>query len=230
VALLSWGAWPARAGLSTTSQLSITTRLRQGRKGIVKGEQTPAAIAIAAWWNVVLAGGVDEPHPVYGDDLKVSIRHGVLRLAGTLPTEDREELLNRALAFVGHGVDAVDAKRLKVAQRKDKPGILEQTLVAAFRNRDVAELARDYLVGIRRLNVKELEVLDSEQVARVRRLVPEDFARDVEKAFKEGEAVLVARVDETDAFKVREMLAEDTRSRWTVATPPTIAGSGAPDD
>ncbi|MEA2644350.1 MAG: hypothetical protein QOG08_1376, partial [Chloroflexota bacterium] len=30
------------------------------------------------------------------------------------------------------------------------------------------------------------------------------------------------RVDETDGFKVREMLAQDTRSRWTVATPPTV--------
>jgi hypothetical protein len=59
--------------------------------------------------------------------------------------------------------------------------------------------------------------------------VPEDFVSKVEKAFTDGEAVLVARVDETEAFKVREMLAEDTRSRWTVATPPIPAGKARPD-
>ena len=195
----------------------------------MKGEQTPDAVAIDAWWNAVLAGGVDEPHPVYGDDLKVSIRHGVLRLAGTLPTEDREELLNRAGAFVGHGIQAVDAKRLKLVKSTEKAGILEQTLIAGFRDRDVAELARDYLVGIRRLKAKELEVLGGEQGAKARRLVPEDFVSRVERAFADGEAVLVARVDETEAFKVREMLAEDTRSRWTVATPPTPAAKARPD-
>jgi hypothetical protein len=188
----------------------------------MKGEQTPDAVAIDAWWNAVLAGG-DEPHPIYGDDLKVSIRHGVLRLAGTLPAEDRDELLRGAEAFVGHGIDAVDAKRLKLLKSAEKAGILEQTLIAGFRNREVAELARDYLVGIRRLKAKALAVLGSDEAANAHRLVPEDFVSKVEKAITDGEAVLVARVDETEAFKVREMLAEDTRSRWTVATPPTPA-------
>ncbi|MEP6752566.1 MAG: hypothetical protein ABI959_07460 [Candidatus Dormiibacterota bacterium] len=188
----------------------------------MNGEKTPDAVAIDAWWNAVLAGA-DEPHPIYGDDLKVSIRQGVLRLAGTLPTEDRDELLKGAGAFVGHGIDAVDPKRLKLLKRTEKVGILEQTLIAGFRNREVAELARAYLVGIRRLKAKALEVLGSELAAKPRRLVPEDFVRRVEKAFADGEAVLVVRVDETEAFKVREMLAEDTRSRWTVATPPTPA-------
>ena len=194
----------------------------------MNGEQTPDAVAIDAWWNAVLAGG-DEPHPIYGDDLKVSIRHGVLRLAGTLPTEDGEELLKRAEAFVGHGIDAVDPKRLKRLKSTEKAGILEQTLIAGFRNRDVAEIAGRYLVGIRRLKAKALEVLGSGQAAMPRRLVPEDFVSRVEKAFADGEAVLVVRVDETEAFKVREMLAEDTRSRWTVATPPTPAAKARPD-
>lgn len=193
----------------------------------MKGEQRPDAVAIDAWWNAVLAGGVNEPHPVHGDDLKVSIRGGILRLAGTLQTEeDKQELLTRARAFEGHGIDAVNAKQLKIATRNEKPGILEQTLIAAFRNRDVAEVARDYLVGIRRLKIAELEVLDSEQAGKARRLVPQAFAKDVERAFQNGEAVLVALVDETDAFRVREMLAEDTRSRWTLATPPTIVAKG----
>jgi hypothetical protein len=189
----------------------------------MKGEQPPDAVAIDGWWHAVLAGGVDEPHPVHGDDLKVSIKHGVLHLAGTLPAEeDKKELLTQARAFVGHGIDEVDAKHLKVVPRKEKSGILEQTLIAAFRNRDVAELARDYLVGIRRLKAKEIEIVDPDGEAKARRLLPEDFMADVQKAFKHGDSVLLIRVDETDGFKVREMLAQDTRSRWTVATPPTV--------
>jgi hypothetical protein len=48
---------------------------------------------------------------------------------------------------------------------------------------------------------------------------------DVRKAFDSGRAVLVLRVDETSAFRVRELLAQETRSLWTVATPPTPAAA-----
>jgi hypothetical protein len=131
--------------------------------------------------------------------------------------------MERGRDFVGHGIDRLDAKHLKVVKRKDKPGILDQTLIAAFRNRDVAELARDYLVGIRRLKAKQLEILDRGQEDKVRRILPAAFVDNVQRALKTGDAVLVVRVDEIDAFKVREMLAEDTRSRWTVAAPPTLS-------
>ena len=187
----------------------------------MSGAQSPDAVAIEGWWQAILAGGVDEPHPVYGDDLKVSVSHGTLRLLGMMPTEqDRTELLTRGREFVGHGIDRIDSRHLEVAKRKERAGVLEQTLFAAFRNRDVAELARKYLVEIRRLNAKQLDILDRGQKDKVRFLVPGDFVGDVEKALEAGEAVLVVRVDETEAFKVREMLAEDTRSRRTVATPP----------
>jgi hypothetical protein len=193
----------------------------------MKGGQPPDAVAIDSWWKAVLAGGVDEPHPVHADDLSVSIRHGTLHLAGTLPTEqDKAELLERGRDFVGRGIDRLDAKHLKVVKRRDRPGILEQTLIAAFRNREVAELARDYLVGIRRLKAKEIEIVDRDDEAKAHRIVSADFMPDVQKAFKHGDVVLVVRVDEIDAFKVREMLAQDTRSRWTVATPPTAPQKG----
>jgi hypothetical protein len=195
-----------------------------------RGEQPADVVAIDGWWNAILAGGVDEPHPVHGDDLEVSIRRGVLHMAGTLPAdEDRKELLAKARAFVGHGIDDVDARHLKVIKRKDKAGVLDQTLIAAFRNRDVAEIARSYLVNVRRLKAKQIEILDRAQEDKLRRLVPEGFIGDVQRAFKAGEAVLLLQVDEVDAFKVREMLAEDTRSRWTVAAPPAVAGNGRVD-
>ena len=193
----------------------------------MKGEQPPVSAAIDAWWDAVIAGRVDEHHPVHSDDLKVTIKHNVLHLSGALGLdEDKRELLARAESYLGHGIDAVDAKHLKVVERKEKPGILEQTIIAAFPNRDVAELARKYVVDVRRVRPKQIEILDSGQEAKVRQLLPEDFADDVRRAFKAGEAVLVVRVDEIDAFKVRELLAEDTRSVRTVSTPPILFAEG----
>jgi hypothetical protein len=185
---------------------------------------------VDAWWDALLAGPTDEPHPVYGDDLEVAIKHGILHLSGELPSEkDRKELLAQARGLVGHGIDRVNAKHLKASNRKDKPGILDQTLIAAFRNREMAEWARKYLVETRRIKPKQVEILDSGREGDLRNLLPEDFAGDVRRAFKAGEAVLVLGVDETEAFKVRKLLDEDTRSRWTVATPPAPPRAGPAD-
>jgi hypothetical protein len=123
---------------------------------------------------------------------------------------------------VGRGVEKINARHLTVAKSREKAGILEQTLIAAFPNREVAEYARRYLVDSRRVEPKQLDILDSHQgEAKARQLLPPAFLSDVQRAFKAGDAVLLLRVDETSAFKVRELLAEETRSLWTIATPPT---------
>jgi hypothetical protein len=177
---------------------------------------------IKSWWASVLAGQVEELHPNHGADLDVAFKGGVLRLSGELASEsDRQDLLKEAREYVGRGVDKVDAEHLRVARVKEKPGILDQTLIAAFANRDVAEFARRYLVESRRIEPKALEILDSAQEGKALQVVPQDFAGDVQKALKAGLAVLVLRVDETEAFRVRELLSQETRSIWTVAAPPT---------
>jgi hypothetical protein len=112
---------------------------------------------------------------------------------------------------------------LLVAKRREKPGVLDQTLLAGFGDQDVAEFARKYLLESRRIKAKQVEIFDAKQEGRARGLVPEGFMSDVRKAFDAGHAVLLLRVDETDAFKVRELLAQETRSLWTVAAPPTLA-------
>jgi hypothetical protein len=110
-----------------------------------------------------------------------------------------------------------------VTNRNEKLGVLDQTLIAAFADREVAEFARRYLIESRRIKAKHVEILDAKQESRARRLLPEGFMSDIRKAFDAGRAVLILRVDETAAFRVRELLAEETRSLWTVATPPTAA-------
>ena len=189
----------------------------------MKGVQPPetAELRTRSWWAAVLAGQVDDPHPFYGADLDVAFKGGVLHLSGELPSEDdRQRLLEEAGEVVGRGIDAIDAKHLRVARHKEMRGILDQTLIAAFENRDVAEFARRYMVETRRIEPTLLEILDAGQEVRARELLPKDFIGDVEKATKAGQAVLIMRVDETSAFDVRKLLAEETRSLWTIAAPP----------
>lgn len=192
----------------------------------MKGLQPPEGSArrVRTWWAAILAGLVDEPHPIHGADVDVAFNGGTLRLSGELPTEaERKQLLDEAREYVGHGIDAFDAKRLKVTKSREKPGILDQTLIAAFADRDVAEFARRYLVDSRRIKAKQVEILDARQEARAQQLLPGDFMKEAHKAFDAGQAILLVRVDETSAFRVRELLAQETRSLWTVATPPTPA-------
>jgi hypothetical protein len=209
-------------------QRGATTR--QGKDQEMKGVQPPDSTIrrTRTWWASVLAGLVDEPHPTHGADVDVAFRRGTLRLSGVLPSdEDRKRLLEEAHEYVGRGIDAVDARHLIVADRKERPGILDQTLLAAFADRDVAEFARKYLVESRRIKAKKVEILDAKQEGMARRLLPAGFMSDVRKAFSAGQAVLMLRVDETDAFRVRELLAQETRSLWTVAAPPTPANHEA---
>jgi hypothetical protein len=57
-------------------------------------------------------------------------------------------------------------------------------------------------------------------------LVTEGFIPTARKTLDEGKAVLLLQVDETQAFRVRELLEEDTRSEWTIAIPPTLTQGG----
>jgi len=190
-----------------------------------RGSREPAGAAAAlvnAWWASVLAGDVYEPHPVYGS-LRPHLDRGRLRLSGELENEsDRNELVRQARERIGHGIDRVDVARLKVAGNKEKFGILSQTLVSAFPNREAAEFARAFVLKHSRFAPLHDEIVDSAHTGRLRALLPEDFIDDAGRALDSGEALLILRVDETAAFRVRELLEEETRSVWTIAAPPQL--------
>jgi hypothetical protein len=203
-----------------------TTRAQKhDRSSASKAAVEPAGAGMAlvdAWWASLLAGSVDEPHPVYGD-LKAHLDGAGLRLSGELENEaDRNELVSQARERIGHGIDRVDVSRLKVASRREKPGVLHQTLISAFPNREAAEFARAFVVKHSRVAPLNDEIVDSEHASRLDSLLPEEFIRDAGKALDEGGALLIVRVDETAAFRVRELLEEDTRSEWTIAMPPQL--------
>jgi hypothetical protein len=205
--------------------MSRTTRarnpVRSGRESLEPGGA--AAALIDAWWASVLAGDLYEPHPAYGS-LKAHLDGGRLRLSGELEKEeDRNDLVRQARERIGHGIDGVDVSRLRVASNREKPGILSQTLISAFPNRDAAEFARAFVLKHGRVAPLEDEVVDSTHADRLRNLLPEEFIDDAGKALDSGEALLILRVDEIAAFRVRELLEEDTRSEWTIAVPPQLS-------
>jgi hypothetical protein len=177
---------------------------------------------INAWFDAVLAGEADEPHPIYGDRVKVKFTDGLMTLSGELESKrDREELLGQARLRAGNG--AVDASNLRVPERPELRGVLEQTLIAAFDEPDVVELVRNFVAQRSRRKPKLQEIVQSGDVDRLRQLLPEAFVQEAQKALEKHKALLVLRVDETDAFDFRRLLEEDTRSTWTIAVPPQVS-------
>ena len=202
-----------------------TSTTRAGRNSAARAAPRTNASAslIDAWWAAVLAGDVSEPHAVFGD-VRVQLRGGLLRLSGELESDaDRKELIRQARQRIGHGIDSVDVSGLSAANRRERPGILEQTLISAFPSRDAAEFARDFVIRHSRVVPKLSEIIDPSQAGKLRALMPDDFVLDARKALDGGHALLILTVDETDAFRVRELLDEDTRSEWTMGAPPQLS-------
>jgi hypothetical protein len=206
-----------------------TTGRRKGKDQAQSSSVKPvepegaSASVVDAWWAAVLAGNVYEPHPVHGPSVKVHLDGNRMRLSGELESDaDRQELIRQARERIGHGIDSVDTSDLTVAKGDERPGILDQTLVSAFPNRDAAEYARAFVIKHSRVVPKQHEIVDSEHLDELHDLLPEENISDAHKALEKGKALLILRVDETQAFRVRELLEEDTRSEWTIATPPTL--------
>ena len=179
---------------------------------------------VNAWWASILAGDSHVPHPVHGA-LKVHLSGGRLRLCGELDSdEDRGELVRQARECIGRGINRVDVSNLTVASHEDKRGVLEQTLFSAFLSREAAEFAQTFVLKHTRLAPVSHGIVDPSHTQNLRSLVPEEFLSDARKALDAGHSILVVTVDETAAFRVRELLGERTRSEWTIATPPRLVG------
>jgi len=204
----------------------MTPEIAQAQTAVTEAADT----VVDAWWSSILAGDVDEPHPVYGPALKVHLDGSRLRLSGELESaEDRKELIRQARERVGRGIDRVDASDLRIARRDEKPGILDQTLISAFPNRQAAEFAQAFVIKHSRTEPKQHEIVVQETLAeeeeRLRGRLPADLLAKARKWLEAGQALLILTVDETAAHRVRELLEEDTRSQWTIAVPPTLSES-----
>jgi hypothetical protein len=178
---------------------------------------------VAAWWDTVVTGEADDPHPIHGERLLVRLSEGQLKLSGEVESKrDRDELVSQARAQLGRGVTEVDAGDLKITRPKEKAGVLDQNIVAVFPNSETAELALKFVLERSRFVFKQKVILALGAKLAIG-VVPVGFEADVREQLEMGRAALILRVDETAVFRVRALLDEDTRSLWTVTTPPQVA-------
>lgn len=100
------------------------------REGV--GEQESLEVLrdrVRAWWTQVLAGQLDQAHPVQGGNVKAHLDGNTLVITGSVPTEaDRREIEGEVEHLRGNGVDAVrNERRILVQFSAAVPATLAQT-------------------------------------------------------------------------------------------------------
>ena len=183
-----------------------------------------------AWWTSVLAGQIDAPHPVHGANLKARIEDDTLVVSGAVPSEeDLQAVTAETEHLKGHGITGVRNELEVVPVVTDQGGLLSQTLVGIFENGQSAGFAEGYLREHAHVREQLMKLITSgEQAdgrAALQAVLPEAFWEDATKALDDGQALLIVTVDETEAFKTRELLDEETRSLRTLILPPEAASN-----
>jgi hypothetical protein len=185
---------------------------------------------VRAWWEAVLAGQPDEPHPVRGPKVRAHVEGETLVITGSVLTEEeRDQVQSEAEELKGHGVAEI---RNQIGIQPDaggEPGLLTQTLVAAFENPDLARAAQSHLDSSPHAPAQGILLIDPaspESAEMLRDSLPEAYWDDATKEMKLGHTLLILTVDETAAFRAREQLDEDTNSLTTLVLPPEVPEKG----
>ena len=101
----------------------------------------------------------------------------------------------------------------------------QQTLIAAFRDRPTADHARKLVIKGRRITPHQHAIVDRSSADTLSDMLPKDHVAGARKHIDRGDVLLLIRVDEAKAFKVRELLDEEVHSTWTMAAPPESAST-----
>src|SRR5579883_1319194 len=191
----------------TMKENSAHSPARQPRSGETLGEQESLEVLrdrVRAWWTQVLAGQMDQAHPVQGGNIKAHLDGNTLVIAGSVPSEaDRREIEAEVEHLRGNGVDAV-RNELKVEPRGDEqPGLLVQTLIGAFETAEQAGFAEGYLQGHAHVDPRRMLVVaadaDGDARAALRSVLPDTYQQKAEQALAAGRSILIVTVDETEA-------------------------------
>jgi hypothetical protein len=186
-------------------------------------EQTEESIH--AWWASVLTGEAHAPHPLYGQDVSARLDGETLVISGRVETEaEKQAVTDEASALRGRGVVAIQNDLRVDPEEQEEPGVLTQSLLGVFKNAALAGVARDYLDDRLRIPPRLKRVIHgADAEADVRALLPEAYWDEADKALAEGNALVVFTVDETEAFRARELLEEETASMEMYVLPPERA-------
>lgn len=186
-----------------------------------------------AWWTKVLAGQTPATHPVHGTNVRAHVDGKTLVITGTVPSRrDRREIEHETEHLIhGHDITQVRSELTIANGAAEQEGLLAQTLIAVFETEDQAGFAAGYLEGHARFTAEMMHVVTPDQHDRasavIHALLPSAYWDDAEQELCAGRALLIATVDELDAFTARALLAEETPSLRTLTLPPEPAANAA---
>ncbi|GAC1447979.1 MAG: hypothetical protein PVSMB4_04390 [Ktedonobacterales bacterium] len=181
-----------------------------------------------AWWTSVLAGQVDQSHPVHGTEVNARVEGDTLIITGKVPAEsDLHEIQREAHHLRGHGIAHIRSELQVVPETMEEKGVLVQTLLGVFETAEQAGFAAGYLEGHAHIQPDLMRVVAPDDpdggTALLHAILPAAYWEDGERALEAGRALLIVTVDETQAFKTRELMEEETRSLRMVILPPEPA-------
>jgi hypothetical protein len=189
---------------------------------------------VGAWWTSVIAGQADQSHPIQGTKIAAKIEGDTLVVRGKVPTQaDLEEIRAEVEHLAGHGVAHVRVEVAVEEEGTQQKGLLRQTLVGAFETEELAGFAAGYLEGHAHVAREAMLIVEADgndapkDRAALDYLGP-PYADQVRATLDAGRSVLIVSVDEVDAFRVRELLDEETRSLETLVLPPQPASPERP--
>jgi len=199
-----------------------------------RGTDVPAVPEhVTSWWLGVLEGAAEGSHPVFGNTLEAKLEEQTLVVTGALPSEAGLRDLELELRLVAKDRQLSVRNNATVApEGMEEHGVLEQTLMAIYDQELHAKLAIEQVQKNPLLPSVHLQLLgpggngDLGTAATFsRRLIGPTYQRELQRALEAGNSVVIATVDEADAFALRELMDEDTRSLRVLVLPPIIAAA-----
>ena len=177
---------------------------------------------VETWWVGILNGTGSGRHPLQ-PRVQARLDGDTLIVSGAVGSEgERRDVERDARRCCADAIPHIEFD-VKIRPESDgRRGLLQQVLWASFDNCEQATIAAQLLRERLPDAISQLAVL--EQVSDVQgSCIPSQYADDVGRCLESGKAVLVIEADETDTFRVQELLDQDTRSLETTVFPPTAA-------
>ena len=181
----------------------------------------PLAEKVRVWWLGVLSGEPGRDHPVYGSDLRATLRGDILEVSGFVESRNAKEELEREILSLSEG--GIRRVRLKIEVEKvgGDRGVLKQAIMAFYTNPEQAHMGERYLQGHSGVKPTYSEVLDEQSATRVLKELVKKWRRELAVGFGKGKSLLLIEVDEVEAFRATELL-DETNSLEILVLPPKI--------
>ena len=208
-----WGKMPSEGSQNGPKGGTVAAARQVG--------EHPLAEKVTAWWLEVLSGQAGRDHPIYGSRIRAALKKDTLVVDGLLESAKACDELRREISSLeGDGV-----KHLRFHVKVDGPpgekGLLRQRILAFFANDEQAEMARRYLEGHPDVEPLDARIERSSSDAAAFADMPAAWERQLSRGFKHADAVLLIDVDEVEAFRANELLAE-SGSTEVLVLPPEI--------